>query len=77
MIRWVAPVIQHPGMTVFIGLALAFSGIMDVLEETVTGFESKIGTHHGMVFLGMVTMLRGFAEGLRGVDLVVEGEEKD
>ncbi len=77
MIRWVAPVIQHPGMTVFIGLALAFSGIMDVLEETVTGFESKIGTHHGMVLLGMVTMLRGFAEGLRGVDLVVEGEEGD
>jgi len=77
MIRRLAPIARHPAATLFTGVALVLTGIVEFLEEMITDFETVIAGYHGLLVLGAVTILRGLAEIIEGTEWMSRGAEED
>lgn len=72
-----APFARQPGLTIFTGLALILTGVVEVLEETVVGFDHFLGVHHGVIVIGLVITLRGLLEAVEGLAFMTEGLEEE
>jgi hypothetical protein len=72
--RHLGPWIRHPAVTLLTGVGLFASGIIELLEETLPDFEHFIGVHHGVILMGVVGILRGFAEAMEGAEWLTKEE---
>lgn len=62
-----AALTRHPVISVMVGAGLLLSGTSELLDDWFTGFDSALKTYHGLILLGVVTALRGFAEVVEGI----------
>jgi hypothetical protein len=62
-----AAITHHPIVSVLVGVGLLMSGFAELLDESFQEFETTVKSHHGLILLGLVTALRGFAEFIEGI----------
>jgi hypothetical protein len=60
--RFVAPISRHPAMTLLTGFGLLLAGVMEVLEDIYTDFDSMVGAREGIILIGIVTFFKGLAD---------------
>ena len=68
VLRWLAPIARHPATSIVTGMGLLISGVADLLEDVITDFETVLESYHGLIVFGLVTALRGIAEGVEGIE---------
>ena len=77
---YVVPLAKHPGLTLLTGVVLLVTGLVEVLEQVLIEFDHFLAAHHGVLFLGFVTVVRSlveFVEGMAFMSEVVEVVEEE
>ena len=55
-------VVEHPVTIVTVGLSMLATGVAELLEDFITGFETMLHAYHGLIVFGAVTAMRGVVE---------------
>lgn len=69
--------LRCPKFTLYLGILVCFSGVSELMEEFLDGYEAKFHAAHGVILFGVVTILKGlteFAEGLKVVTTRIKEE---
>ncbi|MFW5641808.1 MAG: hypothetical protein ACOCTP_02255 [Roseicyclus sp.] len=70
------PLLRHPLTNVILGLGLLATGVIELVEGFVDGFETVIDAHHGIILFGFVTVLRGLLELLEAAEVFAIAERE-
>jgi hypothetical protein len=62
-------------MTLVTGFGLFLSGMVELAEQIFSGFDTAIGIHQGIIFLGIVTFLRGVADIVEATEWLSRGSD--
>ncbi len=72
--------LRRPQVTVCLGVLVCISGVSEMMEEVIEGYEGTLGAVHGVIAFGIVTLLKGLTELAEGIELVtieIEEVERD
>ena len=65
----IAPVAKHPGLNITLGFGMLAVGVSEFLEQAIPGLETQLELHHGMVLIGLVTLLNGLVAWLERMEI--------
>jgi hypothetical protein len=74
--RFIAPISRHPAMTVMTGCGLLFTGVMEIMEDVYTDFDSMVGAREGIILLGIVTFFKGLADLVEASEWLSKGVDE-
>lgn len=61
--------VRNPYLDLVLGIVLIFSGLLEVWETLPSDFSDfRLGVHHGIFLLGLVTLLRSVADIFAGME---------
>lgn len=62
--------LRRPEVTIGLGVLVCLSGLSEIMEEIIEGYESSIRGVHGVLAFGVITLLKGLTELVEGFELV-------
>lgn len=73
--RPLAKIAHHPVLNVFVGFALLFMGVDELLQETFPDYEGFFEVHHAVILIGLTMLLKGIIEMVERVEFALAEHE--
>ncbi len=75
MIPTLKRLLHHPLVNLVVGVAMVVAGAGEVVESLRELEEFSLQADHGVMLMGVVTFLKGFVEGVEGLEKVERQSE--